>query len=80
MIEIAVDILSQKPEANIEPARYWAVDVIKAYATKVPLSPQVQRALIENRALKSRAGSCISAPGTDNPIVQPQLQTPSKAQ
>ncbi len=50
MLEIAVNILSQKPETNIQPARYWAVDVIKAYS-KVTLSPEVQAALIENRAL-----------------------------
>jgi hypothetical protein len=50
MVEIAVNILSQKPETNIQHARYWAVDVIKAYA-KVPLSTEIQAALIENRAL-----------------------------
>ena len=50
MVEIAVGILSQKPEANIEPARSWAVDVIQHYA-QVELTPDVKKALIENRAL-----------------------------
>ena len=56
MVEIAVNILSQKPEPNIQPARYWAVDVIMAYS-KVPLPPEVQTALIENRALGVTYGS-----------------------
>ena len=50
MVEIAVGILSQKPETNIEPARSWAVDVIQHYA-QVELTPDVKKALIENRAL-----------------------------
>ena len=51
MLEIAVGILAKKPEPNIEPARHWAVKVIGAYSTKVPLSPEVEAALIENRAV-----------------------------
>lgn len=69
MVEIAVNILSQKPEPNIEAARYWAVDVIKAYSTKVPLSPEVQAALIENRALTSP--SFVSSIDYSSPIGTP---------
>jgi hypothetical protein len=85
MVEIAVNILGQKPEPNIQPARYWAVDVIKAYS-KVPLSPEVQAALIENRAFAPSSGWYVDSyvdyvPGSRASVgSETPLKEPSKAQ
>ena len=90
MVEIAVGILGQKPETNIQPARRWAVDVIEAYSTKVPLSPEVQTALIQNRALANGYGSGSvyvgtswygpPEPGEGNPSPEAPLKEPSNPQ
>ncbi len=52
MVEIAVGILSQEPKENIAPARRWAVEVINHYSGKVPLSQEVQDALVNNKVAR----------------------------
>jgi hypothetical protein len=50
MIEIAVGILTAKPDDSIRPARKWAVQVISKYAAdmEVPIDEDVRRALYDN--------------------------------
>jgi len=43
-IEIAVNILNNKPEKENTPLRDWAIDIIKKY-TPIPLTPDIIRAL-----------------------------------
>lgn len=50
MVEIAVGILRAEPEANIRPAREWAVDVISEYS-EVPMSKAAREALLSHQAL-----------------------------
>jgi hypothetical protein len=45
MIDIAVGLLKEDPNGQLQPARNWAVDVISYYSTDVELSSEAKDAL-----------------------------------
>lgn len=50
MIEIALDILREKPESEIRAAREWAVDLIDSHSPKaLKFSQQARDYLIDNK-------------------------------
>ena len=48
-IEIAIDILREKPESELRPAREWAVDLIDShFPDELKFSDEARRALVDN--------------------------------
>jgi len=59
MIELAVGLLTQKPEDSTMPLRNWAVDLLDHYS-EVKLSPETKAALRQN-ALPELPGFFVGA-------------------